>query len=285
MSETPKDPRQKRRGQLSLRQGDIFTVEVGLLRPISSCVSEHASASQTVIVLSHDCDIDASEEKEPYIEVISLLLPDKTDSRMTHGKNARCLYLTAFSAKDGGPQHVRLDASSRFTVMKSDLWDRSFLRPFVLQADGRAELADWLSARYRRAALPNEFVKRFDKVADSFWSAVADFNHEVSAVLLSFDEGQEGRDLPAEEPYTISVFLVCPAQVSASVDHLVDRLRELFESTYSGGGDSGQASIEVRGCVGISEDAISLAQYRRTIQLGSEHLSYESDPPGPTLAV
>jgi len=287
MSKTTEgDPRRKQRGQVRLCQGAIVELDAGLV--LSDPVGVIGSSSRAVlaIVVSHDCDIDAAADRDPLVEFIPLRRVKKLDSAKTHTKSARSLQFEARSKDGDQAGFFEAEAPSKFAVRKSLLWDQSFLPPYSFGPEQLLELRDWLSARYRRAALPNAFETRYDRARKQFWDLIRDFNLELLAVLFLFDEGQEIRECNQDEPYILSILLVhSGTEPAASFEPLIQKINDLFDSQYGADSRPAEAGIEIRHCSAISEFALPLAAYRRAIHHRIESLSYESDPPGPVIGV
>jgi hypothetical protein len=283
MSKTTEDPRRNLRGQIQLRQGEIIELDPTIA---NSNLTDPAAASKhstLAIVSSHDCDINASAEKDPCVEFLVVKKVRKLDGAKTHTKSARSLQFEAKSTEDGHAVFVEVEAPSRFNVEKPRLWGYGPKRPYTVDSDQVGEFADWLSTRYRRAALPDGFEDRYRLVRDRFWDLIKTFNHELLAVLFLFREGQERRDCPKDEPYTLTILLVHPGkEPRASFDALEKAVMNLFDSTY-GETSLDHAGIEIDHCVAISEFVLSLADYRRAIHHRVDWLSYESEPTGPRL--
>jgi hypothetical protein len=287
MSKTGEDDlRKKLRGQVLLGQAEIIELDASLASSDSPGTGENSSKTELVIVVSHDCDIDASAEKDPLVEFIPLRKVKKLDNSKTHTKNARNLQFEAKSSNDNQREFFETEAPSKFSVRKPKLWDRTFLRPYSIGPEQRLELVDWLSARYRRAALPDEFENRFRRIRDQFWDLIRNFNYEVLAVLFLFDEGQEQLDCEKDEPYILSILLVHPGtEPSGSFEPLIQSISSLFDLHHGAQAHLEHAGIEIRNCTAISEFVLPLAVYRRAVHHRIEWLSYESNPPGPVIGV
>jgi hypothetical protein len=283
MRTTTEDPRFKLRGQVALRQGDI--VEIGLDSIPSDVVTGLGTrdANLRCVVVSHDCDIAAKASIEPVVEFIPLQEVRRLESSKTHTKNARSLQFEARASSSDSTGIFQVDAPKKISIEKSHLWDLRFVHPYTLEEKQVREFAEWLSARYRRAALPNNFEDRYARVKKSFWNLIQDKNDAISAVLFVFDEGQSTTDLSDDEPYTMVVLLVHPeGSPSSAFDELVSSINLLFENTY-GNGSVNDAGIEIRSCSAISESALSVANYKKAIHHRVEWMSYESDPVGPMI--
>ena len=279
-------PRKKLRGQVPLRQGDIIELDASLVLCDSQGEIASSSPTELAIVVSHDCDIDASADKDSFVEFIPLKRVKKIDSTKTHTKSARSLQFEAKSHENNQSGLFEAEAPSKFSLRKSLLWDQSFLRPYSISSEQLLELVDWLSTRYRRAALPNEFENRYRRVREQFWGLIRSFNHELLAVLFLFDEGQEKRECKKDEPYVLSILLIhSGTEASTSFGPLTQKINDLFHSNYGADSNLEHGAIEIRNCAAISEFALPLAAYRRAVHHRLDWLSYESDPLGPVVGV
>ena len=283
---TDGDHRKKQRGQVRLAQGEIIELDASLALPDSLGAIESSSPTGHVIVVSHDCDIDASSDRDPLVEFIPLKEVKKLDSAKTHTKSARSLQFEARSSENQQTVFFEAVAPVKFSVRKSLLWGRSFLRTYAIGPEQLLDLVDWLSVRYRRAALPNEFEKRYKRVRKQFWDLIRNFNYDLLEVLFLFDEGQEKRDCNRDEPYVLSILLVHSGiEPSTSFELLITKITSLFVSQYGADSHLEHAGIEIRNCTAVSEYALPLAAHRRAIQHRVDWLSYESDPRGPSIGV
>lgn len=286
MSKTTKNTREELRGQVRLRQGDVIEFDPALLQLNRHPTLEEAAKAKTVIVVSHDCDIEAEARKEPFVEVIPISLIDKVEARNTHTRNARTLDIQAQASFGEKCQGIRIGASHKQQIQKESLWGREFVRPYSLAPNDLIELADWLSARYRRAALPEEFGRRFGKIEDDFWKLFRNRGQDLLAILLYFDEGQEKKECNEDEPYSLSISLVLPKdKVECEPDKLVEEVRALFETRFENSQSNDPPEIELRQCLAISEGDITLEAYKAGVFLRSEWISYGTDPHGPIVGI
>ncbi|MDR3752647.1 MAG: hypothetical protein P4K93_03365 [Terracidiphilus sp.] len=280
------DPREGIRGQVLLTQGEIIELDASFVSSDFPGAIESSSQTGLAIVVSHDCDIDAAADRDPLVEFIPLKRVKKLDRAKTHTKSARSLQFEAKNNEVNRTEFFEAEAPSKFSLGKSLLWGQDFLRPYSIDSEQLLELVDWLSARYRRAALPNEFENRYKRIRGQFWDLVRNFNHELLAVLFLFDDGQENRDCKKAEPYVLSILLIHPGtEPTTSFEPLIQKIIDLFDSQYGADSHPEQAGIEIRHCTAMSEFVLPLAAYRRAIHHRIEWLSYESDPPGPVVGV
>ena len=117
MSKTTKgDPRMGIRGQVQLTQGEIIELDASLALSDSFGAIESSSPIGLVIVASHDCDIDATADRDPFVEFLPLRKVKKLDSAKTHTKSARSLQFEAKSNEDNQTGFFETEAPSKFSV-------------------------------------------------------------------------------------------------------------------------------------------------------------------------
>jgi hypothetical protein len=286
MCKTTEKPREERRAQVRLKQGDIIELTPALLSSAPLSKIKQSTRDLLTIVVSHDCDIEAAAKTDSQIEIIPIELISKLSPRNTHTRNARTLDLEIQESTGARPQPIRIVASQKQSIHKKDLWDKEFIHPYILAPENLIELTDWLSSRYRRAALPEEFGARFKKIDEDFWDLVQEYNHDLLAILFIFDEGQEKKECAKGEPYTLSIsFVFRKGKTKTDLDPLTEKLCALFESNYDGQSGKNAPEIEIRQCLAISESDITLEAYRAGVYMRSEWISYGTDPRGPVISL
>src|SRR5215469_2998547 len=123
--------------------------------------SANSPEKTLVVVISHDCDLAASPEKEPNVEVIIGQEIESLNGNFTHAKTARVLHLSFFA--ESGRRGVELRAARKTVIAKSDLVAFQPRRDLSLDPQGHSILQRWLAARYRRAAFPDAFERRLNE--------------------------------------------------------------------------------------------------------------------------
>ncbi len=258
----------------SWRQGSILSqkdfLEAGLP---DSCPYNLA------IAISHDCDIaNDNMDAEPFVEFVYAQRMEKKDGNCTNGKNPRILHLNYKWQQDS--IFLELRALNKFTVPKNNLEN--------IQPDGiyeltgsRQVLQSWLSARYRRHALPNSLVDRLREV----FSHIEKEGKKKSDGVLSFQLSyQPMEELPPEEAYELwlsIVYVIDQAEYESMAEKMAEGLKAefsaLLEKTKAFG------SVDLRKCEAVSEMEFTVRDIRDTVEYHLEHLSYRSEPPGPII--
>lgn len=161
---------------MSLLQGDFIQYQ-----------DSNFKDCDTYIVISHSCDIDRPEEKEPFIELLPCHLIEKIEGNNKNGKTARQLN---FKTNVNGEEFLyNIVASEKIFVEKSKLSDIkaekkgfSDLTPFILQ--------NWLAARYRREALPKSINELFRDIL-KLPKKLKRYKKDISAIFIDVDKATE----------------------------------------------------------------------------------------------
>jgi hypothetical protein len=165
------------------------------------------SAGDFLVVVSQTCDIVASKlDAEPFIEVLLVREKIKLNSTVANLRSTRQLSFRARSHNAIYEAH----ATNRFWVPR-ELFDE--FKPEAtrfLSFPEAQRLSTWLGLRYTRAAWPNEFVRRLPKYTEieKLLLDIADSIAEIYVAISNRDV-----DLPATEPYVITLFAVMDADL------------------------------------------------------------------------
>jgi len=74
MCKTTEKPREERRAQVRLKQGDIIELTPALLSSAPLSKIKQSTRDLLTIVVSHDCDIEAAAKTDSQIEIIPIEL-------------------------------------------------------------------------------------------------------------------------------------------------------------------------------------------------------------------
>lgn len=191
---------------LSWRQGDILSEEAAAICGLG--FAEGSSEPIYSVVISHDCDLAASENKEPNAEVIIGKLVRKL-GRDSFAKTARRLQIEYQSPN--GQLVLELSAREKISVPKASLFTCEPRRDIVLDKQGLNILQRWLAARYRRAAFPEAFEARLrspqmpgkttflDRI-EGILEAGAD---HIRGLLFDLDEGTDVERVAPTDTYQL----------------------------------------------------------------------------------
>lgn len=241
--------------------GSSSAVKLGLLAPDAK--------DAIAILISHDCDVLETASVEPICEILTGHKIATVDGHYTNGKSPRRLHLT-FS---GGTTSIAAEflATDKKTVKKELLLAEAPQLDVKLTEDEHFTLQSWLSSRYHRSIFPDEFDRRLKErpaeIHKKIANAIKGTGTDILAVLFDLDSGKiivhEGPD----DPYSLSVYLVYnvsedPAKAVVVATRAASQIKGLFRQYYFK--DRKWRNIELRECMAVSADAISLYQLRAT---------------------
>lgn len=176
------------RSILSCRQGDIYTYH-----------------NHNYIVISHDCDIAVSLDKEPNIEVIEInLLPDSNDNNnFLYGKNPREIRLETIDNNS----YIQITQNLKQSFSKEEFINATKSQSIVLTKDSKIALVSWLSARYQRHAFPDELSRRLHVIQREI-EKIGRRNplKGVPSLLINYAPADE--ELDEGDPYEISLIIL-----------------------------------------------------------------------------
>jgi hypothetical protein len=148
--------------------------------------SEMIPASQLVIA-SQDCDIAASEKAEPFVEALTVsLVTDRGEIHNARKGNSSRRFLLRF-LKDKAA--LIATGTHRVLIEKRSLLGATFSP--ALDPDDRSSrrrFADWLGDRYRRAAIPLEWIEAAHEPLVQAIEKVRRSDSEMNRRLIAVDE-------------------------------------------------------------------------------------------------
>lgn len=266
------------------RQGHVLRVDavtaLGLCNPESAeeCVA---------LVISHDCDLANGVEQEPGAEVVVGRRIGKVDGNFTHTKNPRRLHLEFRQ----GEAVIAGDflATAKRLVPKAVLADYRPRDDLVLTPQDHEILQRWLAARYRRAAFPDEFVRRLGaaKLDERLVRILAPSGSYIRAVLFDVDGGREITREGEDDLYELDIIVLYtteedPEKAFAAASKAKSDIEKAFrEKLYAK--DHGWKSIELRDCMALSDDVMTVRQSGLYKQWRVEYISLRGDPSQPML--
>ncbi|MHA7873296.1 MAG: hypothetical protein ACX939_13180 [Hyphococcus sp.] len=232
-------------------------------------ITEEEKTEKIVIIATHDCDLLEPKDMEPVCEVLIGTKIDQINGTFSNAKNPRRLHLP-FS---GGTTSVifELNARDKRTVDKDKI--------LALQPDAEIRmlptelwvLRSWLAARYFRPSYPDEFDRRLKakpgEIHKKIANAIKGTGTDLVAVLFDIDAGAPDTDKPDSEVYSLSIFLVYdvsqdPARAEAAAKKAARTIRDVIRQRCLK--DGKWQGIELRSCLPVSEDALTIYQMRMT---------------------
>lgn len=244
------------------RQGDFLT---------SGCSVEFGFKPELAhIVITHDCDIAADMQNEPYVEIISgkILSAEELNQQLTTGRSPRELHIPC-SQGDGTIVHVQLFPLEKRLIPKNELLRFDPSSDLITSKKSKTLLRTWLACRYRRHALPNELVERLRKVLDKLEAVGKKKNEGVIATFLAYDPDGEIED--PEEPYEIK-FRIVYEHLSpigkTNADAMAAKLKQALENAEG---------IESNDVKVFADTEFTLFDMTQMVEWRFEHLSFRGE--------
>ncbi len=275
---------------LSWRQGDILDEDA--LEICNLAAANGSSGPVYAVVISHDCDLAASESKEPNAEVIIGSRGRKLGGD-SFAKTARRLQVEYQSAD--GPIVLELAATEKVLVPKEALFTCAPRGDITLDKQGLNILQRWLAARYRRAAFPEAFETRlrsqringkktFLERIEGILEAGGD---HIRGLLFDLDDGADVERVTPTDTYQLGIVVLYnslrdePA-AAAVASSAAEELEQVFAEAF--GSQTGEwQNICLTYCDAMSDNAITVAQSEMLKEWRLEHMSLKDYPPQATI--
>lgn len=242
------------------------------------------------IVISHDCDL-ANSAKETTVELIPAIKISKPDSSSGYGKNPRLLHIEyKISATES--IWLALDARSKHTVNKSQLFNCQPNIDIKLNGDGYTILQHWLSSRYYRAAFPENFVSlitgaiftsRKDTLPNRIERSLNESGNSVRAILFDLDKG-ELIERSSDDIYELGIYVLYDSSklnAHQEAELIAESLANNFEQAFQK--QDNWQGIRLEFCESISDAVMTVAIQQNLKQWKLEHLSLSEDGIGTML--
>lgn len=265
------------------RQGSILPLAAAIELNL---VSVEEAEAHCFVVVTHDCDI-ANALHERDIEVIRGNILREVDGNLTGGKNSRKLHLRWMHR--GIARNIELHATAKQRLHKVDLGTADPDTDYTFASKDLQTLRFWLGARYNRAAFPDEFNKRLanSKVGEDINKILKPLGDLITCVYVDIDTQDE---LPTGAPtpaYRTSLILAFqpgdePLDSAEKAEAAAERVANAFANRCFDKKAEQWRWLELKDCVALSEDDLTVTQAKKLLQLPLEYLSLRSDPQGAT---
>lgn len=271
--------------QFTWRQGDVLPDDTAVSLGIYPAEESGASFA---IVVSHDCDLTATIDKEPIAEII-LAKRIETMGADSFGKTARRLHIEYQTATS--PLILEISATTKTAVNKTNLFASTPCKDINLDGRGIGILQRWLAARYHRAAFPEAFEDRLRTATlpgkrplpKKMESILTDGGAHIRALLFDLDEGKDIERASPDDLYHLGIVVLYdslqdePTAASAATK-AAEELEALFEQAFHAT-PSDWKNICLDYCDPMSDSAMTVAQREVFKQWRLEHMSLQDDPP------
>ncbi len=256
------------------RQGDLIAPDDAVRLGIFENAQRE---SNRALVISHCCDLAASESVEPTIELLLGQVIAEDQATCRNGHSIRRLDLEGMVAV--GTEFARFDVNSRRTVAKLELlhyrpWDEVSYP--TLQ---RSLLRRWLGQRYSRSQFPDAFNAWFKDSGVNEGFEKLGKRDSVILVGVFFDLDDDTERTNPDEPYALGINLVydtADANNRDRAEKACERLDDLFAKKCKATGR--WRWLELFYCEAIADDKFSLRAAREFRRWRFEHRSLEGQP-------
>jgi hypothetical protein len=262
----------------ALRQGSVLPSDQALKLNLVKDPAE----DELIIVVTHDCDCVASDEVEPYIELMSGKIIAASDGNYTNGKNPRKLHIEF--QRGSKVVSVEVLAAPKLAIHKQDLIRVSRDATYALNDQNRRVLSVWLRSRYSRMALPDELLRRLSVVDETIEHAGKTSHYALHGIYIYCDPFEE---IGPNDIYELEIFIVYDAAVQNAkgiAEMVADKIRRRFELKFKTVQTPGMGiqwtSVFLSNCVAISDITFTFADTLSFQRYQLDHISLRQDPQG-----
>ena len=222
-----------------------------------------------LVVISQSCDlVHPTLEDEPYVECIECHPIEKEDGNFTHGKNPRRLHLSISNGVGGRDQAVEI---LPYQIHRFDRVIMEGIFPskeYYLSEIACRILTLWLAARYVRAAFPDEFNNRINRVKKKLKKKASLLVESVTGIYIQI---LPDREIAEEDVYSVNLLALVSVSFGgelAAVESTISEYASLMQDQC----------MEVQFKV-LKENVVSVSTIRSYRQLDWDHISLRSNPP------
>ncbi len=259
------------------RQGALFKLPGGRFvwnaRPASDSNEIELQAlvvaeTDTLVVVSHDCDIYADPNKEPYVE--AMLCRHETNPGIINNADRNSVREFTVDRASGLLAVARyrlLIAKDVLLTVRPDTWPGDEKR--------RKRFITWLGRRYDRPALPNDFVDMCVSPAEKAVAAFLKkqptiddfFNSAVREICIPFPSSDD-------PPYSLDaiVYLLEETEASSNVVDAIEAVHQVLVAGLQNDNVVLPATPTV-----VATAHFPLKAYEATFPLFIEYATYKGD--------
>ena len=266
-------------------QGNVLTDECAL--ELKLCGQDEIH-SKFFVVISHDCDLVAHADKEPFVEIVAALLIERLGAD-SHSKNARRLDLE-FQCNTSS-MILQLIATSKKSVNKDDLLQFLPRDDVNLNGSSLFTLRRWLASRYIRAAFPNSFEARLRAAPKAgkksfliqIESILEQGGEYIKGVYFDLDEGQNVERVEIDDCYLLGIIVLYESSknepvAASSAEMVTENLDSLFATAFYSQETNKWNGIELQYINAVSDAVLTVAQQALLREWRLEHMSLRGSP-------
>lgn len=255
---------------LGWRQGSIVKDEDSKIILTENGL-EHESG-MALIVASQSCDIACNDlSLDPYVELSIVRTINAADGNFISNRNPRRLHSKIISYEQNEiyiEKYIDCKAYEKITIRKDFLrnFEPDLSRDFG--TDERKEYVHWLSARYKRPALPTEFNKRISKgdPKNKRKKLAKKLNSAISGLYVKIIPNKE---LPSNESYNVLLLGLIQRKFNGDLDKVSQNLQEFSKTLES-------QTVNIT-CKAVKETNVSVGDIRDFDRFNYDSLSIEED--------
>ena len=260
------------------RQGHLLPSKVFIkLFPKKS-----AEGYNTAIVISHDCDLTQSPEKEPVVEIAFCKFTEILDGNNAGSKSSRQLHLPLKKLQP----NVILDilAVDKSTIDKAKLFANAPDRVNSLATEELRTLRQWLSNRYARSSFSNEFDRllKASKFIDQLTKIVKPLGSTLEAIYFDVDDEDEIDRTDGDPPFELTIYLRYTLQHDeegeSKTTEAAKKIRALFKQVYFDKVSNCWRGVELKNCFVSSNHSMTVADHQKLRIWDTEYLSLRAEP-------
>jgi hypothetical protein len=232
--------------------------------------------TQRVVLISHDCDLAQPSEKEPYVEFIIANLSAKENGSYYFAQNPRLLQFK-IDLGNGCYNILQLQHTDKYRVDKASfLQNASKDNTMSLAPNQKIILAKWLAFRYNRAAFPDAFNNRLDRVQSKLKEILARADKYIIIVFFDMHDFID-IEKSAGDPYPLTISLVYDSKINTASEQSAEitrKIEELFENSY--GKKKIADEIALQECTAYPDTKFPFSNVRKMYEWRLEHISLKS---------
>ncbi len=221
-------------------------------------------AKERLVVASQDCDILASPQQEPYVELL-ICKEEKPErcARLVEGNSSRWFLLDP-------DKRLVAQAFQRIHIKKEAL-EQLELEGWSLDGEDLERFARWLARRYIRPAFPDEFVEAYQAPVNGVFSktpteVLEHFSSVVSEIRVSKSSAQG-------PPYDLEFLVLTTSEdLSEGEAEAVALVQEGMETALSASPLVNSVRFDFRTLY-----ETSIAEYFASDPIYLEYLTYEGE--------
>jgi len=262
----------------ALRQGSVLPSSEALKLNLV----KDPSAEELVIVVTHDCDCVASDDAEPYIEMMIGKRITALNGNYTNGKNPRKLHIEF--QLNSEVVSVEVLAAPKLAIPKQTLMGISPDPTYALNDQNRRTFSVWLRSRYSRMALPDELLIRLSVVDETIERACKISHYALHGIYIYCDPFEE---IGPKDIYEVEIFVVYDTAVQGAkeiAEEVADKIRHRFELKFKTVQTPGMGiqwtSVFLSSCAAMADTAFTFADTLSFQRYQLDHISLRQNPQG-----